>query len=141
MKEALQIDALLNELGFAFEHEQLEEDLIHYEITVDAGEQLTVTAFLYNTPDGVYFRLQAYVDELSEDGPLEQLSKVLALNGDLPTGAFCLDQEENLIYVTVNMPALEITPDMLSWVIEFLFVAQEVYYQEFYPVEPENLAD
>ncbi len=141
MKEALQIDALLNELGFAYEHEQLEEDLIHYEITVDAGEQLTVTAFLYNSPDGVYFRLQAYVDELSGEDPLRQLTQVLALNGDLPTGAFCLDPDENFIYITVNMPAADITPELLGWVIEFLFVAQEVYYQEFYPVEPEDLED
>jgi hypothetical protein len=141
MKESTHIDALLNELGFVFEREQLEEDLIHYEITVDAGEQLTVTAFLYRTPDGAYFRLQAYVDELNEDDPLKQLTQVLALNGDLPTGSFCLDTEENFIYVTVNMPAHEITPDMLGWVIEFLFVAQEVYYQEFYPVEPEEIKD
>ena len=141
MKEAIHIDAVLGDLGFVFEHEQLEDDLIHYEITVDAGEQLTVSAFLYSSPDGVYFRLQAYVDEVSGDDPLKQLAQVLALNGDLPTGAFCLDPEENYIYVTVNMPAREITPDMLSWVIEFLFVAQEVYYQEFYPVAPEDLQD
>lgn len=141
MKEALQIDALLNELGFAFQHEQIEEDLIHYEITVDAGEELTVTAFLYNSPDGVYLRLQAYVDELSGDDPLRQLSQVLELNGDLPTGAFCLDPDESFIYVTVNLPVAGLVPEMLGWVIEFLFVAQEVYYQEFYPVEPEDLKD
>ena len=139
MNEATRIDALLSELGFTYEHEQLEDDLIHYEITVDAGEQLTVTGFLYASPDGEYFRLQAYVDELSGEDPLRQLSQVLALNGDLPTGAFCLDPEESFIYVTVNMPAAGISPEMLGWVIEFLFVAQEVYYQEFYPVEPEDL--
>ncbi len=49
----------------------------------------------------------AYVDEVDEDNTLEQLKLVLVLNGDLPTGAFCLDPEEGVIDVTVNLPVGE----------------------------------
>jgi hypothetical protein len=123
----------LKTLGYKYAQQALEDGTEQYTITVDESEQLEVTGFLYHTDDGSYFRLMGYVDELSEDGTVPQLSLLLALNGDIPTGAFCMDPEEHVIYVTVNLPAAELTADLLGYMIDFLFWAQDLYYEEFYP--------
>lgn len=135
METAKKIDGLIKELGFDFRRESGEEGIENYTITIDEAENLVVSGILYKTDEGVYLRITAYVDEVNEERPVDQLSLLLSLNLDIPTGAYCLDSEENVILVTVNIPATEATADLLGWVIEFMIVAQEVYYQEFYTAE------
>ena len=135
MEIAKKIDGLIQDLGFSFRRESGVEGVENYTITIDESENLVVSAVLYNTEEGVYLRITAYVDEVNEDRPLDQLSMLLALNLDIPTGAYCLDAEDNVVLVTVNIPAPEVTADLLGWVIEFMIVAQEVYYQEFYTAD------
>jgi hypothetical protein len=140
MEETKTVDAALAQLGFKYKHEAIEEGVEHYEITVDEEENLVVSGILYKTEEGAYIRLLVYVDELSEEQPYEQLALLMTLNGDIPTGAYCLDHEEDSILVTVNVPVQEITVELLGWVVEFMFVAQEVYYEEYYPADAEDMA-
>ncbi|MCH7472762.1 YbjN domain-containing protein [bacterium] len=132
MEEIAKVNAVLDELGFPYSHEHVEENVEGYTITLDAGEDLELDGLLYETEDGAFFRLLAYVDEVSEERRLEQLTLLLALNGEMPTGAYCLDPEEMVVYTTVNVPVGELNSDLISWVFEFLFVSQEVYLREFY---------
>jgi hypothetical protein len=131
----------LKQLGFKYEHETIEDGAERFLIMVDESEELEVTGIAYTSDDGTYFRLLAYVDELSEDGAMAQLTTLMALNGELPTGAFCMDPEEHVIYVTVNLPAAEITAEMLGYMIDFLFFAQDAYYEEQYPEHGDGLPD
>jgi hypothetical protein len=134
------VDSVLAKLELKFEHEPVGEDVVHYSITIDEDEDEVVDALLYHTEEGPFLRLYAYVDEVDEDNTLEQLKLVLVLNGDLPTGAFCLDPEEGVIDVTVNLPVSEMTPDLLSWMIEFCFIAREMYVGEAYPAPEDEIA-
>lgn len=135
MDSAKKLDGLIKELGFTFERKAGDEGIENYTIVIDEAENLAVSGVLYKTDEGEYIRLTAYVDEVNEERPVDQLSLLLSLNLDIPTGAYCLDAEENVVLVTVNIPASETTADLLGWVIEFMIVAQEVYYQEFYTSE------
>jgi hypothetical protein len=141
MEVAGTIGEALKQLGFKFEQETMEDGAERFLIVVDESEELEVTGVAYLSDDGTYFRLLAYVDELSEDGAIAQLTTLMALNGELPTGAFCMDPEEHVIYVTVNLPAAEITADMLGFMIDFLFFAQDVYYEEQYPEHGDGLPE
>jgi hypothetical protein len=78
-------------------------------------------------------RLLSYVDELDPDNSTDQLRLLMTLNGDLPTGSFCLDPEEDIIYATVNVPLDQLNAEQLSWLVEFLLVAQEIYDEELNP--------
>jgi hypothetical protein len=140
MDETATVNKILQKLELQFEHQQLDDDIAHYTITLDAEEDETVEALLYTTEEGSFFRLFAYVDEVDKEDALQQLKTVLMLNGDLPTGAFCLDPDEDVIDITVNLPLPGLTPEELSWMIEFCFVARQMYYDEVYPQEGDEIA-
>jgi hypothetical protein len=123
-------EGLLGELKLPFEREQVEDDLTRFEIRIDEAEGLEAIALLYSTEDGEMVRLLSYVDELDPDKPNDQLRLLMTLNGDLPTGSFCLDPEEDIIYATVNVPLEQLDAEQLSWLVEFLLVAQEIYDEE-----------
>lgn len=141
MQLAATISDALKELGFKFQQETLEDSAERFLIMVDESEELEVTGILYQSDDGTYFRLLAYVDELSEDNALNQLTTLMALNGEIPTGAFCMDPEEHVIYITVNLPAAECTSELLGYMIDFLFFGQDLYYEEQYPEHSDGLAE
>ena len=142
MESTERIKTAIGDLGFNFEiSESAEPGTEVYEIRVDDTEEISVTGLLYATEEGEFFRLMAYIDEISKDKPLEQLSLLMALNLDIPTGAYCLDPEEDVILATVNIPMGELSAELLGWVIEFLIVAQEVYFQEFYSLDDEGIAE
>jgi hypothetical protein len=126
-------ESLLSELKLPFEREQVEDDLTRFEIKIDEAEGLEAIALLYSTEDGEMVRLLSYVDELDPDAPNDQLRLLMTLNGDLPTGSFCLDPEEDIIYSTVNVPLEQLNAEQLSWLVEFLLVAQEIYDEELNP--------
>jgi hypothetical protein len=126
-------ETLLGELKLPFEREQVEDDLARFEIKIDEAEGLEAIALLYSTEDGEMVRLLSYVDELDPDNSTDQLRLLMTLNGDLPTGSFCLDPEEDIIYATVNVPLDQLNAEQLSWLVEFLLVAQEIYDEELNP--------
>jgi hypothetical protein len=136
-----QIEATLAQLKLRAERSRLEPDLVRFDIKVDESEDLEVAGMLYSTEDGTYFRLMGYVDEMDEAGAVDQLKLLLALNGDLPMGCFCMDPEEEIIYATVNLPLENVNEEMLSWCIEFIFAAQDLYDQELLPGENGDLAE
>lgn len=140
MEETAAVNKLLAKLELKYEQQQLDEDIAHYAITLDAEEDETIEALLYTTEEGSFLRLFAYVDEVDSESALEQLKTVLMLNGDLPTGAFCLDPDEDVIDITVNLPLPGLTPEELSWMIEFCFVARQMYYDEVYPQDEDEIA-
>jgi hypothetical protein len=131
--ETARFDALLGELKLPFEREQIEPELVRYQLRIDEAEGIEAIALLYSTEDGQYVRLLSYVDELNSDEPVEQLKLLLTLNGDLPTGSYCLDPEEEIVYATVNAPLESLNAEQLSWLVEFLLVAQEIYDEELSP--------
>jgi hypothetical protein len=140
MEASKTVKKTIKDLGFNYEATPGQEPGTEvYDILVDEAENIEVNGLLYETEDGAFFRLMSYVDEINKDKPLEQLSLLMALNLDIPTGAYCLDPEDDVILATVNIPLAELTAELLGWVIEFLIVAQEVYFQEFYPVDPEKM--
>jgi hypothetical protein len=138
MEETTAISAALTELGFKFAHVPIEDGVERFDITIDEAEELEVGAILYQTDEGTFLRLMAYVDELSEDDPLAQLTLLMALNGNVPTGAFCMDPAEKVIYATVNIPAEEISSNLLGYMIDLMMIIQEIYFQEYYEDEPDE---
>jgi hypothetical protein len=135
------IKTLLDELKLPYTSEQVESDLVSYTIRVDEAENIEVTALVYDTEEGTYLRLMSYVDELDPAAALEQLKVLMTLNGELPVGAYCMDPDEEVIYATVNSPVAELDAEYLSWLIEFLLVAQEIYDQELSGEGPEVVAE
>lgn len=131
--DTTQFEHLLGELKMPFEKEQVEPDLTQYVVKVDEAEGIEVICLLYSTEDGEFVRLLSYVDELDSESPVDQLRLLMALNGDLPTGSFCLDPEEDVIYATVNVPLDQLDSEQLSWLVEFLLVAQQIYDEELGP--------
>ena len=140
MEAGKTVKKTISELGFKHEMNPGQEPGTEiYEIRIDEAENISVTGLLYETEEGAFFRLMSYVDEINKEKPMEQLTLLMALNLDIPTGAYCLDPEDDVILATVNIPMAELTAELLGWVIEFLIVAQEVYFQEFYPADPEKM--
>ena len=140
MNEAIaRVEGILSELGMSFEkHDPNEDGVIRYQMTIDDTEKIIIDGLLYDTEDGSFFRLISYVDELKEDDSLAQLKLLMLLNLDIPTGAFCMDDEDGAVLVTVNVPVQEMKPELLGWVVEFLLVAQQVYFDEFYGASEET---
>jgi hypothetical protein len=138
MADIAPITAALDALQLKYTHEKLEDGFESFTIRIDDTEEIEVTGILYDGEEGGAFRLLGYVDELNAEQETLQLKTLLALNGDLPTGAFCLDPEEGVIYVTVNLPVEAVEAKMLEWALEFTLVAQEIYFQEFYGDAPEG---
>jgi len=140
MEGTATVNAILKDLELTYDHEIVEEGVEHYDIVVDPEEDLRVSGVLYTTDDGPYFRVLCYVDELDKDHGEEQLTKLMVLNCDIPTGAFCLDPDEGVILVTVNMPLGDLNAEFLSWTIEFCLAAQDIYFEEYYPENGDELA-
>lgn len=138
MADIAPVTAALDALKLKYKHETLEDGFTSFVITLDDSEELEVNGILYDSEEGASFRLLGYVDELSTEQELVQLKTLLALNGDLPTGAFCLDPEEGVIYVTANLPIEAVTAETIDWMLEFLLIAQELYFQEFYGDTPDG---
>ena len=128
--DTARFESLLGELKLPFTREEVEADLTRFEVKLDEAEGLEAIALVYGTEDGEMVRLLSYVGELDPDAPLDQLRLLLTLNGDLPTGSFCLDPEEDIVYATVNVPLAQLDAEQLSWMVEFLLVAQEIYDEE-----------
>lgn len=126
------VESVLKELGLKYSAAGEEDGVLRYQITMDEADNIGVEGLLYDAEEGVFFRLLAYVDEVQEGRELEQMGLLLTLNMDIPTGAFCLDDEEGVLLVTVNIPVNDLNPGIVSWVLEFLLVAQQVYFDEFY---------
>jgi hypothetical protein len=131
---------ILNQLELKYTFRKLNDEIEEYEITVDAEEDLRLSALHYHAEEETYVRLYGYVDELDDENAMEQLSKLLSLNLDIPAGAYCLDTEEGIIMITINLPFESLTPDYLSWAIEFCITSQDIFYSEYYPEDPEEIA-
>lgn len=140
MKETARMQELLNQLELKYTFRVLSDVIEEFEIVVDVEDDLRLSGLLYRAEEEVYFRLYGYIDELDKDNAVEQLSKLMALNLDIPTGAYCLDPDEGVIMITINMPFDSLTPDYLSWGIEFCITSQEIFYDEYYPETPEDIA-
>ena len=130
----------LTALELKYVHESVEEGVERFAITIDETEHVEATGLLYDSPEGAVFRLMGYVDEVQPDDELEQLRTLLTINVDLVTGAFCLDREENVIYATVSFPVNAVSKETIEWGLEFLLVAQDLYFQEFYEEDEEEIA-
>jgi hypothetical protein len=129
--DTARFESLLGELKLPFTREEVVPELVRFEIQVDEAEGLGAVALVYSSEDGQFVRMLSYVDELDSDAPIDQLRLLMTLNADLPTGSFCLDPEEDIIYATVNVPLDEqLDAEQLSWLVEFLLVAQEIYDEE-----------
>jgi len=127
------INAMLEELKLRFSLEQVEPDLIRYDIQLEDVEDLQVTGLLYQTDGGTGFRLMCYIDDLSEDQALAQLKLLMALNGELPMGAFCMDPEEGAVFMTLNARLEDLNAEGLGECFEYLLLGMDIYDQEFYP--------
>lgn len=131
MKDTQAVMDMLSQLELKYDHGTVDESMEFFEITLDESEGLNVTGLLYEAEEGAAFRLLAYMDDLEEDDALEQLSLLMALNGEIPVGAFCMDPEQQVIYSTVNLPIADLEPELLSWLLEYIFAVQNLYYQEY----------
>ncbi|GEM_PF-3277765 len=131
MKDTQAIKDILAELEVQYEHGDVEDDMEFFEIVIDEDEDLVATGLLYESDEGAAFRLLAPMDRLSEDNPVSQLSLLMALNGELPAGAFCMDPEQLTIYSTVSVPVPDLTAKYLGWLLDYIFAVQDFYYQEY----------
>lgn len=137
MKDTQTIMDMLKKLELKFDHGSVDESMEFFEISLDESEGLNATGLLYEAEEGAAFRLLAYMDDLDEESAMEQLSLLMALNGEIPVGAFCMDPEQQVIYSTVNLPVSDLEPDLLSWLLEYVFAVQNLYFQE-YSLETEG---
>ncbi|MCC7478555.1 hypothetical protein IT575_08870 [bacterium] len=133
MDAALALEALLGELAVSFQKEEQEEGVIRYDLSPDSADGEMLTGILYPTEAGHYLRLMVYIDELQQDGALVMLKELMAMNGELPTGAYCMDPDEELIYATVNIPMEGLVAQPLAEAIEVLFMAQDLFDETFFP--------
>jgi hypothetical protein len=131
MKDTQAIKDILAELEVKYEHGDVEDDMEFFEIVIDEDEDLVATGLLYEGDEGAAFRLLAPMDRLSEDHPVSQLSLLMALNGELPVGAFCMDPEQQTIYSTVSVSVADLTVKHLGWLLDYIFAVQDFYYQEY----------
>ena len=134
-------EELLGELELSWSSSDGEDGLALYNIVIDAENDLELTAVMYGSePDeeGVaedeefYVRLLAYVDELSVDTPLDQLSLLMKLNCELPNGAYCMNPVDNVIYATMNIPVSDLSVESLDWAMDFLLDCQSIFFYEYY---------
>jgi hypothetical protein len=130
----------LDALELKYGHEAVEDGVVRFDIVVDEAEHVEATGLLYDSPEGAVFRLMGYVDEVQPEDELDQLRTLLAINIDLVTGAYCLDREQNVVYATVSFPLDAVSKDTLDWGLEFLLMAQDLYFQEFYGEEEGDAA-
>jgi hypothetical protein len=133
MEPAAALEALLTELSVSFKKEEEEEGILRWEISPDDADGEVFTGILYPTDEGHYLRLMAYVGELPMEDSLPMLKELLAMNGELPAGAYCMDPDEEIVYATVNMPMKELKSAQLGEALELLFLAQDLFDQTFFP--------
>jgi len=137
-------EELLGELELSWSSTDGEDGLALYNIVIDAENDLELTAVMYGgedgdgeegspgEPDEFFVRLLAYVDELSVDTPLDQLSLLMKLNCELPTGAYCMNPVDNVIYATMNIPVSDLSVESLDWAMDFLLDCQSIFFYEYY---------
>ncbi len=133
MDAAAVLEGLLSELGTSFQKEEQEEGVIRYDISPDTTDGEVLTGILYPTEAGHFLRLMVYIDELQQENALTMLKELMAMNGELPTGAYCMDPDEELVYATVNMAVEGLTAAPLAEAIEILFMAQDLFDETFFP--------
>lgn len=141
MDAIAKVKSVLQELALKFSENELEDGVHGFQITLDESEGIMVEGLVYEAEEGKFFRLLAYVDEVQAGREQEQMALLLTLNMDIPTGAYCLNEEDGILLVTVNIPVNDLNPGIVSWVMEFLLVAQQVYFDEFYGPEGGELAE
>lgn len=134
------VNAALDELGLRYSSELAEPELYHYGIKFDESEDLEIDAVLYLADGEPFLRLMAYADDLSETQSDSQMRLLLALNGELPAGAFCMDPESGTIYATCNLAVTDLAGEALSEAIELLLYCIEVYDGSFYPAESDGVS-
>ena len=126
-------EELLQQLELSWSDSEGEDGLHLYNIEIDPENELELTAVMYgDEEDGWFVRLLAYVDELSMDQPLDQLSMLMKLNCELPAGTYCMNPVDNVIYSTMNIPLSDLDADSLDWALEFLLDCQGIFFSEFY---------
>ena len=135
-------EELLGELELSWSSSDGEDGLALYNIVIDAENDLELTAVMYGSePDeeGVdhedeefYVRLLAYVDELSVDTPLDQLSLLMKLNCELPAGTFCLNPVDSVVYATLNLQLEDLEPEDLDSAMNHVLDCQDYFFQEYY---------
>jgi hypothetical protein len=126
-------EELLRLLELSWSDSDGEDGLVLYNIVIDADDDLELTAVMYgDAEEGIFVRLLAYVDELSPDDPLEQLSTLMKLNCELPAGTYCMNPVDNVIYATMNIPLDELDAESLDWGMDFLLDCQSIFFSEFY---------
>ena len=135
MSDLEKLRAALTELAMEYEHKSLEEDVEHFEVVLDKAEDLSCSLLAFGIDDETMLRIFIPVDDLLEDDTIQQLSLLMALNGEISTGCFCMDPEELTIYATVALPMGGIDSTMLRMLIESLVFARELYLDEFYPLD------
>jgi len=135
MKDLEKLRAALDELEMKYEHKSLEEDVEHFEVVLDAEEELSCSVLAFGADGETMLRIFVPVDDLLEDDTVPQLSLLMALNGEISTGCFCMDPEELTVYATVALPLGGIDSAMLRMLIESLVFARELYLDEFYPLD------
>jgi hypothetical protein len=133
MEAAAAFEALLQELSISFNKEDQEEGILRYEVYPEDADGEGFTGILYHTDEGHYLRLMAYVGELPLEDQLPMLKELLAMNGELPAGAYCMDPDEEIVYATVNMALTSLGSAQLAEAVELLFLAQDLFDQTFYP--------
>jgi hypothetical protein len=129
------------QLGLTYRVLEPADDLVVVDGFEEEGGDAVVSCMLFTDLEADLLRVFVYVDELADTDPLMQLKLVMTLNGELTTGAFCLDPEEETLYTTITLPAAEVTPGMLNWLINMLFDARDLYYEEFLASDEEPIAE
>jgi hypothetical protein len=141
LKDAMaKLETVLQGMQLKFERQEVTEDIMAYALQVNPEEDEIVDALLYENEDGQYLRLVSYVDELDEDHALDQLTKLMTLNGEIPTGAYCLDPESGVVEITVNLDLGNVTAEALGDMLEFCFTARDFFYDEYYPEDADDVA-
>lgn len=141
MDEAVKaVNAALGELGLRFSTELVEPEVYHYTIKLDESEDLEIEGILYMAEAEAFLRLMVFADDLSETQADSQMRLLLALNGELPGGAFCMDPETGTVYATCNLSLDGLEAEKLSESIELLLFCLEVYDGAFYPAESDGVS-
>ena len=128
-----QFEDILRQLELSWSDTEGEDGLVLYNIPIDPENDMEITVVLYGDGEEGYFaRLLAYVDELSVEDPLDQLSTLMKLNCELPAGTYCMNPVDNVIYATMNVQLEGLEAESLDWAMDFLLDCQSIFFSEFY---------
>ncbi|MEZ5338552.1 MAG: type III secretion system chaperone [bacterium] len=127
------MEELLRQLELSWSDSEDEGGFVLYNVVLDQENELELTAVLYGTEeDGYFLRLLAYVDELSVDEPLDQLTMLMKLNCELPAGTFCLNPVDSVVYATLNLQLEDLEPEDLDSAMNHVLDCQDYFFQEYY---------